>query len=263
MSSSFWKPLIRVFCSRDTIHTQRFFSTFIPWESICCEQFQWLIFHFSPGLLPPCYPLFPVLQTTDPQHWRSPNVAITLSNEVPWYLSSVPPQAHQYMCSLRSISAYFQQHSPGLEKLSMWWNNQRNSDVSQGECCLEEHAVLFGWTAVSGSQERSWGSLTGASKRQHQRNDLKCEKESIIILQNKAFSNMANVTGFWQHYLGFILSKRAPPQGWNKKPWYVILWNGKMTDEQAQGIQAQMWIKCASFLSAFFVHLPLRAELLN
>ena len=207
MTSWFWKPLIRVFCSRDTIHTQRFFSTFIPWESICCEQFQWLIFHFSPGLLLPCYPLFPVLQTTDPQHWRSPNVAITLSNEVPWYLSSVPPQAHHYVCSLRSISAYFQQHSPGLEKLSMWWNNQRNSDVSQGECCLEEHAVLFGWTAVSGSQERSWGSLTGASKRQHQRNDLKCEKESIIILQNKAFSNMANVTGFWQHYLGFILSK--------------------------------------------------------
>ena len=123
---------------------------------------------------------------------------------------------------------------------SMWWNNQRNSDFSQGECCLEEHAVLFRWTAVSGSQERSWGSLTGASKRQHQRNDLKCEKESIIILQNKAFSNMANVTGFWQHYLGFILSKRAPPQGWNKKPWYVILWNGKMTEEQAQGIQDQM-----------------------
>lgn len=190
----------------------------------------------------PATPLLSSLQSCKRQTHStdSPNVAITLSNEVPWYFSSVPPQDRHYVCSLRSISAYFQQHSQGLEKLSMWWNNQRNSDFSQGECCLEEHAVLFGWTAVSGSQERSWGSLTGASKRQHQKNDLKCEKESIIILQNKAFSNMANVTGFWQHYLGFILSKRAPPQGWNKKPWYVILWNGKMTEEQAQGIQAQM-----------------------
>lgn len=120
----------------------------------------------------------------------------------------------------------------------MWLNIQRNSDFSggqaQGECHLEEHCVLSGWTAVSKSHERSWGLLTRASERQHQRNDLKCEKESIIILQNKAFSNMANVTGSWQHYLGFILSKRAPPQGWNKKPWYVILWNGKMTERQAQ-----------------------------
>ena len=49
-----------------------------------------------------------------PTALQSPNVAITLSNEVPWYLSSVPPQAHHYVCSLRSISAYFQQHSQGL-----------------------------------------------------------------------------------------------------------------------------------------------------
>lgn len=124
---------------------------------------------------------------------------------------------------------------------SMWWNNQRNSDFSRIGILLEEHAVHQDQTAVSGSQERSWGSLTGASKRQHQKNDLKCEKESIIILQNKAaLSNMANVTGFWQHYLRIYSLQRAPPQGWNKKPWYVILWNGKMTEEQAQGIQAQI-----------------------
>lgn len=28
---------------------------------------------------------------------------------------------------------------------------------------------------------------------------------------------MANVTGSWQHYFGFILSERVPPQGWDKK----------------------------------------------
>ena len=46
---------------------------------------------YSPGLLLPCYPLFPNMETAGPQHWQSPKVAITHSNEVPWYLSSLPP----------------------------------------------------------------------------------------------------------------------------------------------------------------------------
>lgn len=44
-------------------------------------------------------------------------------------------------------------------------------------------------------------------QRLHQRNDLKCENESIIILQTKAFSNKANVTGFWHDYLGLFSQK--------------------------------------------------------
>lgn len=124
---------------------------------------------------------------------------------------------------------------------SVWWNIQRNSDFScgqaQGECHLGEQWVLCGWKAVSGSQGHSWRSFTRASKRQHQRSDLKCEKESIIILQNEAFSNMANVTGSWQHDFRFILSERVPLQGWDKKPWYAILWNGKIIERQPWGIQ--------------------------
>lgn len=118
---------------------------------------------------------------------------------------------------------------------------RENSDFSldrlRGERHLEEQCTLCGWTSVSGSQEHSRGSLTRASKRQHQRSDLKCEKESIIILQNEAFSNMANVTGSWQHYFGFLLSERVPPQRRDKKPWDAILWNGKMTERQPRGIQ--------------------------
>jgi len=43
----------------------------------------------------------------------------------------------------------------------------------------------------------------------------------MIVGSETSHSNAVMV--LWQHYLGFILSKRAPPQGWNKKPWYVIL----------------------------------------
>lgn len=88
VTSWFWNPEIRVFCSRDTIHAQWFFSIFIPWESICCKQFQWLVYH----ILLVCYSLANLsFQTAGPQQWQNPKVAITHSNEVPWYLSSLPP----------------------------------------------------------------------------------------------------------------------------------------------------------------------------
>lgn len=87
-----------------------------------------------------------------------------------------------------------------------------------GECHLEERRVLRGWTAESKSLEHSWGSLAGAKKGQHQKSDLKYKKESIITLPNEAFSNMANVTGSWQHALRLILSERAPPRGRDEKP---------------------------------------------
>lgn len=62
---------------------------------------------------------------------------------------------------------------------------------------------------------------------------------------------MANVTGSWQHYSGFILSKRAPPQGWNKKPRYVILWNGKMTEKQAREFRPRCKLNVHNSLECF------------
>lgn len=107
-----------------------------------------------------------------------------------------------------------------------------SSGQAQDECHLEKHCILFRWIAVSRSHERSESCSPGSVKVSIKGINWDVKKKSIIILQNKAFLNTANVTGSWQHYLGIILSKRATPQcRLFIKPWYVIFWNGKMREK--------------------------------
>lgn len=76
-------------------------------------------------------------------------------------------------------------------------------------------------------------------QRHHQRNDLKCEKESIIIVQIEGFSNMANVTGSWQHYLGlFSLKGHHHRASIKSSVCYSLKWQN---DRKAgMGIQTEM-----------------------
>lgn len=92
--------------------------------------------------------------------------------------------------------------------------------------------MLFRRTAVSGSQECSWGLLTRA-KGSIKGMMWNVKKNQYSFFKIMPFQTRQMSLAFGNTTWDLFSQKRAPPQGWNKKPWYVILWNGKMTEEWA------------------------------